>query len=445
MTTRPRIRHLGRGVLVACVAVSLVGCGPKTYTPPPNQPIPTATNTSTPSPRTLPLTGTPSTFDYADGTPIDMKDGQSGFIVQLATEQLLKLGFTQTQIDQAGLRIVTTVTRSAMAAAAQGVAANAPSGVSNLHVAAASVNVRNGALLGFYGGQNYSTSSYDWATAPNPVGSLFKVPALAMALSNGMTLHSQFRGNSPLSIGSGLVVGNEAQSPGQPTSYGKRVSLLTALQNAINTAFVDMTLDTPNGALYIADMAVAMGVPANAPGLIRTTKSGLQIASPTISLGAVSVSPIDIANSYATIANDGAAHPWHVLAQVQDSSGNQLWKAPITETSGMSAGVAADVVSAMRQVVSSGTGARAQALGRPSAGMTGIATSAGNQHVITSWYAGFTPEVSTAVMYLRTDPRTGAYLPLDGVLPSYFGGEYPARTWVSVMQGVLKNLPLIHQ
>ncbi|HWU31563.1 MAG TPA: penicillin-binding transpeptidase domain-containing protein [Marmoricola sp.] len=444
MTMRSRQRLLAVAMTLVAVSVAVSACGSKAPAASPNQPIPTSTATPTVTPVQMTLVGKPSKFEYADGSPINMSDPQSGFIAQMASAQLFKLGFSQAQIDSGGMNIVTTITRDAMAAAANAVHTSVPAGVSDLKVATASVNVRNGALLGFYAGQDFKTSTYNWALAPNPVGSLFKVPALAMALSNGMTLHSMFNGNSPLPIGGGVSVSNQAQVSGQATSYGHRVSLLSALQFGINTAFVDMTMDTPGGALNIADMAVAMGVPANVPGLIRTTSAGLQIASPTIALGATSVSPVDIANAYATVANDGAAHPWHVVDRVLDTAGNQIWKVPARETLGMSTSVAGDVVTAMRQVVAAGTGSKAQGLGRPAAGMTGIATGMGNQHVITSWFAGFTPEVSTAVMYLRADPHTGAYLPLDGALPSYFGGDYPTLTWVSVMKDVLSTLPTAH-
>ncbi len=50
-----------------------------------------------------------------------------------------------------------------------------------------------------------------------------------------------------------------------------------------------------------------------------------------------------------------------------------------------------------------------------------------------SWYAGFTAQYSTAVMYVR-GVGNGQ---LDGWLPSYFGGDFPADTWRQVMDRVM--------
>jgi membrane peptidoglycan carboxypeptidase len=89
----------------------------------------------------------------------------------------------------------------------------------------------------------------------------------------------------------------------------------------------------------------------------------------------------------------------------------------------------ADVSYAMQQVVQHGTGQAALALGRPAAGKTGTATN-DNGDVSSAWFIGYTPQLATAVMYVRGDGDNK----LDGWLPSYFGADYPARTWTAIMQ-----------
>ena len=91
--------------------------------------------------------------------------------------------------------------------------------------------------------------------------------------------------------------------------------------------------------------------------------------------------------------------------------------------------IAADVSYALQQVVQNGTGQNALALGRPAAGKTGTATNEDGD-VSSSWFVGYTPQVATAVMYVRGKGNEA----LNGFLPSYFGGDYPTYTWRAVME-----------
>ena len=52
-----------------------------------------------------------------------------------------------------------------------------------------------------------------------------------------------------------------------------------------------------------------------------------------------------------------------------------------------------------------------------------------DDYVSSAWFVGYTPQLATAVMYVRGKGQGQ----LDGWLPEYFGGSYPARTWTDVM------------
>ena len=78
-----------------------------------------------------------------------------------------------------------------------------------------------------------------------------------------------------------------------------------------------------------------------------------------------------------------------------------LYKAQAQDQPGAARGhLASDVSYAMQQIVQSGTGQNALALGRPAAGKTGTATN-DDGDVSSSWFVGYTPQISTAVMYVR--------------------------------------------
>ncbi|MEX0428511.1 transglycosylase domain-containing protein [Nocardioides sp. DS6] len=372
--------------------------------------------------------------------------GQMGHALTMVKSELLKLGFTPDQIEGGGLRVKTTLTRQAMNAAEQGVKEAEPDGFSDkkLHVGVASVQPGTGELKGFYGGQDFLRSQLNWAaTDGGMVGSTMKPFTLAAGLTAGYSLKDTFDGNSPKEF-SGVTVHNEGEAAGDYDGhdYG-RVSALTALEQSINTAYVDMSASLPHGAKDVYDMARAAGIPpAKAdkayPGMPATSSADFRPDNFLLTLGNSKISPINLANAYATIDNGGVRANVHIVQKVTDRNGTVLYKYKPSDNSErvMSEDVADDVSYALQQTVQHGTGQAALALGRPAAGKTGTATkenAQGGSYVSSSWFVGYTPQLVTAVMYVRGDGDDQ----LDGWLPSYFGADYPARTWTAVMERAL--------
>jgi len=75
---------------------------------------------------------------------------------------------------------------------------------------------------------------------------------------------------------------------------------------------------------------------------------------------------------------------------------------------------------AMQQGGQGGTGQAALALGRPAAGKTGTATN-DKDAVSSAWFVGYTPQLSTAVMYVRGDGDEFTYLVMPVRLPAVVG------------------------
>ncbi len=371
--------------------------------------------------------------------------GQKGHMLTMVRNELHTLGFKDEEIDGGGLRITTTFTRKAMAAAAAGVAEQRPEGFSDkyLHVAVASVEPGTGALRGFYGGQDYLDSQINWAVTGGSVGSTFKPFAVAAALKDNFSLKDTFDGNSPFYYneeGTGDRVRNEGLgSDGLGTDYGSSVSLLEGLEKSINTVFADLTVSMPDGPDKILETANELGIPKwdkSQSGYNNIDNSpGLEPVS-GIALGSATIAPVNMANAYASIANGGDAAPVHVVDEVESKDGEVLYQSKQSTTQAVSKDVAADTSYAMQQVVTSGTGQAALALERPAAGKTGTATN-GLDQVSSAWFVGYTPQLATAVMYVRGKGNGQ----LDGWLPSYFGADYPARTWTAVMKIDMEGLP----
>jgi membrane peptidoglycan carboxypeptidase len=154
---------------------------------------------------------------------------------------------------------------------------------------------------------------------------------------------------------------------------------------------------------------------------------------PSITLGSATISPVNMANAYATIANGGRFHAPFIIEKVTSKDGEVLYdhsesdQQVIDQEQGTD--IAADVSYALQQVVKQGTGTAALGINRPAAGKTGTATN-GKDQVDSAWFTGYTPQLSTSVMYVRGKGNEQ----LDGWLPSYFGGDYPADTWTDIMK-----------
>jgi membrane peptidoglycan carboxypeptidase len=370
---------------------------------------------------------------------------QKGHMLALVRQELHRLDFTDEQIDGGGLRVTTTLTAKAMHAARSGALEVRPHMSDKfLHVAVATVQPGTGALLGFYGGQNYLHSQINWAEAGGMVGSTFKPASLAAAIADGYSLKSTWDGNSPFTFPDGLEVHNEGDSFG--TDYGSAISSVTAMEQSVNTAFVDMSSSMQNGPEKILAQANKMGIPPSEPDPhypgIPSTSRDLD-ADALITLGKARVSAINMANAYATIANGGQRADVHVISKVTDSDGKVLYQYKPHTTQAIKPDIDRDVSYAMQQVVLHGTGANAQAIDRPAAGKTGTATN-DDGDVSSSWFVGFTPQLSTAVMYVRGDGDNALndWLPDYNGAPGYFGAGYPTATWAAVMKADLVGVPV---
>ncbi len=362
--------------------------------------------------------------------------GQKGHVLTMVRDELSRLGFNEDEIEGGGLRVTTTFTRAAMDAAVKGVVEARPDGFSDkqLHIGVASVEPGTGAVRGIFGGQDFLDSQINWAVAGGQAGSTMKAAAVVAAIEEGFSIEDTFEGNSPYELPDGTDIENQGDR-----DYGSSVSMITATENSINTAFIDMTVSMKNGPDKIVDAANRLGIPpAKAAG--RKTP-GFPNVSPGlepitgVALGSATVSPINMANAYATLANRGRSAEPYIIDKVVDRNGETRYQHKVSDTAAVDPDVVADTTFALQQVGASESAS--DALGRPVAGKTGTATN-GNGEVSSAWYAGYTPQLSTAVMYVRGKGNEQ----LQGWLPSYFGSDFPAATWTAVMQRDMEGLPV---
>ncbi|MFC7718991.1 transglycosylase domain-containing protein [Nonomuraea recticatena] len=181
--------------------------------------------------------------------------GQAQVMVDRVREELHARGYTDEDINGGGLKIVTTFDKNLMAAAERAVKAVVPSGTSKkIRTGLAAVDPATGEVVAFYGGPK--DQSWDNAfSAKVQAGSTFKPYTLAAALENGLSLSTTVDGNSPITVpGASQPIPNDSGR-----SYG-HINLVSATQNSVNTAFVD--LGQKVGLDKVAKVAEAAGIPA---------------------------------------------------------------------------------------------------------------------------------------------------------------------------------------
>ncbi len=350
--------------------------------------------------------------------------GQTGYLLNAVTDQMRSIGFTDAEIQSGGLRITSTFSQVAERAAVKAVRKAGPqSNTDGLRIGLAAVQPGTGEVIAMYGGRDYIDDQINNATQQfAQAGSTFKPFALAAAVDQQVSLASTYNGASPQTI-KGYTLTNYGDK-----SYGD-ISLLTATEHSVNTAYVN--LEDQIGVSSVADAALRAGIPEDTPGL------NLDNLDLTFVLGTASPSGLNVANAYATFAASGIRATPTVVKKVMGSNGGVLYEYSPDLTSQFTADTANTVSYALSQVVTNGTAFAAQALGRPAAAKTG--TTDGNK---SAWFAGYTPQLATAVLMAKEVDGVPVSLSGTGGLGTVTGGSFPAAIWTAFMKAALEGTPI---
>jgi penicillin-binding protein 1A len=209
------------------------------------------------------------------------------------------------------------------------------------------------------------------------------------------------------------------------STYDHSYSGWTSIENATirsdNSVFAQLTVDV--GPEDVAATARRMGV--------RTPL----LAVPSLGLGAIAISPLDLASGYATIAARGVYSRPMAIRKVILRDGrvdtDAGWGKPQRRRV-MSDGEAYVVTKILEDNVRYGTGTGA-ALLRPVAGKTGTT----DDHA-DAWFAGYTPDLTTVVWIGYPQGE----IPMENVHGiSVSGGSFPADVWRRYMTRALWSSP----
>jgi penicillin-binding protein 1B len=268
------------------------------------------------------------------------------------------------------------------------------------------INPHTGEILAMVGGRDYAESQLNRVTdARRQPGSVFKPIVYATALANGMSPEAIFY-DAPHEI----IFGNQIY---RPQNYGgwfsnQIVTLREGIVRSLNVVAVDAALQV--GLSRVADIAEKMGLPRPEP-------------YPSMALGAVEVTPFEIARAYSTFANGGVnVTPFGIKTITRDDRTEEVASA---KNRVLSPSVAYVVTETLAEAVNRGTGASVRRMGYlgPAAGKTGSSHDA--------WFAGYTPNL-LAVVWVGFDD----YHDLGMV-----GGAAAAPIWTDFVKRALAARP----
>ena len=265
-----------------------------------------------------------------------------------------------------------------------------------------------GRIRAYVGGASYADSQFDRATqAQRQAGSAFKPFVYLTAMEAGHTPQEPVV-DEPITI--------DGWTPKNYTGkYLGPITLEKALAESINT--VAARLANEVGTNNVASTAHRLGITSE----IQT--------DPSMALGAVEVSPLEMTEAYDAFANGGLrVHPYGI-ERIRTASGQVLYDhgvdgAQLQQVIRQPS--LSEMTEMLRQVVISGTGQRAHLPNYDIAGKTGTTSDFRD-----AWFDGFTGGFVTVVWTGRDDNT-----PMKRVT----GGGSPAEIWRGFMAPVLPHI-----
>ena len=275
-----------------------------------------------------------------------------------------------------------------------------------LQGAIVALDVDTGDVLAWVGGRDFRQSRFDRVRgAQRQAGSAFKPFVFAAALNAGRMM------SQPL-LDEPLRMPMDRKRVWEPKNfdgaYEGHVTMRDALVRSKNVPTVRLATDV--GYDLVARLAEDAGL-TDVP------------RQPSMALGTVSVSPLQLAGAYTAFAGLGDGVAPRAVRKVERENGEVLWEAePPRRKRVMSPAIAYILTDALREALSRGTGSTVKRAGfrAPAAGKTGT-TNDGTD----AWFVGYTPKVVAAVWIGFDQQRP--------IMERATGGRLAAPVWARMM------------
>jgi penicillin-binding protein 1A len=311
---------------------------------------------------------------------------------------------------QGGLRVYTTIEPKLQDAARNAIAGqlNLPTDPSSAIV---TIDPSNGHILTMASSGTYKGRQFNLAAQGHrQPGSSFKTFVLTTAIKEGVNPNSTYYVSKPLNLD------DPKYGPWQVKTFGNdylgRVSIVQATLHSDNTVYAQLDLDV--GPAKVAETAKSMGITTHLNGYPAEGLGGLRLG----------VSPLEMADAYATLASGGIHHKPVAITKVvfPDGKVDNIGRNPGHRV--LTDGQAYEVTKILHENVLGGTGVRAN-VGCPAAGKTGTTDNFND-----AWFVGYTPKLATAT-WVGYPNALIQMTNVHGI--SVQGGSFPAQIWHDYM------------
>jgi penicillin-binding protein 1A len=266
----------------------------------------------------------------------------------------------------------------------------------------------------------YGTSKFNLAAQSHrQAGSTFKVMTLMAAIRRGVDIQKTSYTSKPLDFFD-KETGTQIKVQTDDHRYVGRTNLFEALVRSDNTVYQQLDLDV--GPRNVTKTAHDMGITSHLDSYPAEGLGGLRLG----------VSPLEMANAYATIASGGYRNRAVGITKVVLSDGHvdtKHWKPHRTKV--FTDGQTMEAIKAMQANAQRGTGTASQFGCNSVAGKTGTTTS-----FTDAWFDGMVPGLTTAV-WVGYPKTTASMYSVHGI--EVFGGTFPAQIWHDFMSQVVKK------
>jgi peptidoglycan glycosyltransferase len=269
-------------------------------------------------------------------------------------------------------------------------------------------------------------------------GSTFKVVTATAAIDTGAyTPESTVSGQNDIPV-SGVPLSNDHDE-----SFGP-ITLTYALAHSVNTVWAQVAEHVGKHTLgrymerFGFDRKPQLDLPAeemSASGehvgerVVKPTSSQVDIGRMGIGQDKLAVTPLQMAEVAATVANRGSLMVPHLTQRIVDAEGRTVQSiVPRVQSVVMKPSTATAVTTMMEAVVKEGTGTSAQIPGVQVAGKTGTAQTLLGQTINNVWFIAFAP---------ATDPTVAIAVTLKGVPGE--GATFAAPVARTVIESLLRR------